>query len=289
MNQKQKTLIIGSNGVQGLALQKQLELAGEEFLIGTRNLKGAANEIKVDIDDLDTLTAGFHAVTKVAFFLPADSGHREEERIQNIIVASERSGVERLVHDLRLQPPTGSPVRAHMSKTRQVDSLLSSSVPATIFGSDVFFENLLGPWALPAIQTSGVFAYPLPPSYVARWISAEDSARFMAAALTREIPAVGYFPIQSDRGLTGAEVAEGLSAGVGRPVRFVAQSPEEFEQMLRQPFGPEVASDIAAAYRYAWECRPDGWSEDDLSSAEHFGVEPGNLAKWISSVSWHHL
>lgn len=287
MRKNQKTLIIGSNGVQGLALQKQLKLSGEEFLIGTRNLTGSANEIKVDIDDVDTLISSFHGVNKVAFYLPADSGHREEARIQNIIVASERSGIEHIVHDLRLQPPAGSPVRAHISKTRQVDALLSSSVPATIFGSDLFFENLLGPWALPSILNSDVFAYPLPPNYVARWISAEDSARFMTAAISKETPSVGYFPIQSTMGLTGAEVAEGLSHGVGRPIRFEAQSPEEFELMLSRPFGPEVASDIASAYRYAWEFRPYGWSEDDLSASEQFGVKPGDLAQWISSVSWH--
>lgn len=109
-----------------------------------------------------------------------------------------------------------------------------------------YAENLVAPWSLPALD-AGEIRYPVPADTALPWVAAAD----VATAIGDLIVAARPEPVQLVSGpatLTGEQVAEELSVGLGRTVRWRSITPAEYGEMMRPHVGPDVAAGIVATY-----------------------------------------
>jgi uncharacterized protein YbjT (DUF2867 family) len=89
--------------------------------------------------------------------------------------------------------------------------------------------------------------YPLPEGLPVPWLALDDLAGVIAGLVTDPAPPPLRIVAGPDA-LTGDQVAAGLSAAVGRELRWRAVDPGEYERMLAPHVGPEAAAGVAAAY-----------------------------------------
>ncbi len=111
----------------------------------------------------------------------------------------------------------------------------------------VYLDNLFSPWNGPALVNDGVLAYPLPAHTPVAWLSHDDLAEAVHAALTAEGAVGRVFDIGGARTLTGDELAAAFQRGLGRSVRYVPLEPAVFEQGLAEVLGAKAAAGVAGS------------------------------------------
>jgi uncharacterized protein YbjT (DUF2867 family) len=145
----------------------------------------------------------------------------------------------------------------------------------------MFLENLL--YQVPSIRDRGTFTYPCDPdarfSYVNCWDLGEVAARVLAAPERH----VGF----GDTHWTAltqtscGQLAELFSEALGKPVRFVPQSPEEFVAGL---VGKGMGEHAARGVAQLWEEISEGRDISPTNAfAQILGHEPETAREWVQA------
>jgi len=118
-----------------------------------------------------------------------------------------------------------------------------------------------------------------------RFVSVEDQAAVAAAALRRPDLAGRTLPI--GRRLTGHELAEGLSSGLGRTIRHVATTPQDLAAVVGPLMGEQVAQVLEDDYGFIGS-RPAalGLDADPGASHRELGVGTTPVAEWARAQDW---
>ena len=293
---RMRVLVYGANGVRGGAVVRRLLARGHAVRAVARD-PGASRwlgtpgveVVAADLADRSSVERASDGIDAVFLQLPLvyDRG-LAEAYVRNAVGAAAAAGARRLVHQGNSRPPAEATDVAGFEIDRAAAQIvLGGGVPATVLRPTVYMDNLLGPWTAPGIVNDGVLAYPIPATTPTAWLSADDAAALVVAALEREEPVRETLDVGGPEALTGDEAAERLGQALGRPVRYLALPIDAFEDGLRAALGPETGSAVAATYR--WDAdHGDGRRNvvDPAPLVALLGAPLTPLAEWASAQAW---
>jgi uncharacterized protein YbjT (DUF2867 family) len=183
--------------------------------------------------------------------------------------------------------PTGDVGVVTFDSKGAADRILRGSGARIVFlEPTVYLGNLSAPFSAPSVVRDGELRYPpVPSEQRLAWISAEDQAALAIAALARPDLAGRTFRI-GER-LTGHELAEGVGAGLGRPVRHAPMDPEAFGESVVPMMGEQAGRILAADYG-ALVDRPEALRLDADTEGIHreLGVRLTPVAEWARAQDW---
>lgn len=230
---------MGAAGKTGRAVLKALAAAGQTVRAFVRRPEdaptvtalGALSVISGDLRDVSDVRRALAGAQAVYHLCP--NVHPDELAIGRIVITAARSaGAGRLVYHSVLHPQTER-MPHHWGKLRVEEALFESGLDYTILQPAPYMQNLLAGWK--AITQHGVHSVPYPVETRLSLVDLDDVAAAAAQVLkledTRHVGAtyelVGTLP------LSQAEVAERLSAQLGRPVRAQMEPVAEWEARAR--------------------------------------------------------
>jgi uncharacterized protein YbjT (DUF2867 family) len=221
-------LVLGATGGQGGAVASALLSRGARV----RGLVRRPNEPSVrrlsergveavvgDLDDRIALGAAMQNVAAVfAMTTPFEAGVDAEVAQGRAIVAA---AIDQQVPHLVFSSVAGADQHTgvpHFDSKAIIETLLAASgVPYTITAPTYFFDNALG--GIDRIN-AGILDLPLPPDHPLQQLARPDLGAFVAKVITEPKPYIGQRIELASDAPTPAQMAEQLSAPLGRPVRF---------------------------------------------------------------------
>jgi uncharacterized protein YbjT (DUF2867 family) len=248
--------VIGATGRQGIAQIQQLLAAGYEVRALSRHekpdlgpVKGGIEARQMDIFDPSTFHKALEGSDAVFYTHPLQARF-ERSRLPGIVgQAAKEVGVKRVVWNTSgwIPDKPGDP-GDYGKNTDGVNALFRSGVPATVFGSVLFMDNLLTNWARPFIVHEKRYVYPHQPNLLANWISLDDVAKCMIAALDRPDLEGAWMNIGGPQRLAPPEVAATLSEVFGHEIKYDPCTPKEFGDYLVRAMGDDMPEEIRADY-----------------------------------------
>lgn len=295
--------VVGASGRQGLAQVSQLKAAGYEVRAISRKADALKDtpfaDVEVRTADLfnpASLVPAFDGSDVIFFNHPVQARAQRADLAEAVGIAGAALGVRRLVWSTSSWIPDrpGDPF-TYGWNTEAINRLWRTGVPATVFGSVLFMDNLLTNWVRPRLLQDGVFVYPHGPKVRANWISLDDVARIMIASLDRSDFEGSWMNIGGPEALQGQDVARALGEALGRDIRFEYSAPAEFGRDLALAFGDSMpadrrdqfAKDIEAFYIYNNESPTRPFEVDvDYQRSRLPGFEPERLVDWARRQDW---
>lgn len=281
------TLVYGATGEQGGPVAQELLNRGEAVRVMVRRPERAASlaaqgaEILTgDIQNAADVKRAFGGVTRLSLTLPLGSDAVAATR--TALEAARAAGVGRVVLNTSGQTPdapTGVPMMDYRLPLEQL--LRESTLSHLILRPTAYLQNLLGPWARPAVVTNDTLAYPVPGTHLISWLAAEDLGPLTAEALERT-DLTGHLNVGGPQALTGSELAAQMSQVLGRTIRYQAITPEAFGSQMAQAFGPEMGEAAARAYRLTWEGAPDAMANDSAALYAALPVPLTEASTWLA-------
>ncbi|MEO0625008.1 MAG: NmrA family NAD(P)-binding protein [Pseudomonadota bacterium] len=227
-------LVIGATGKTGSRIATLLESKGHVVRRGSR---GAA--VPFDWDKPETWPAALVGVSSayVSYF-PDIAFPGAVESVEAFTAVARKAGLQRLVL------LTG---RGEHHAERAEEIIRRSGIPFTIVRAAWFAQNFSEGALLEPVM-AGVL--PMPGGDVLEPIvDVDDIAEVAVAALTEDGHAGALYEVTGPRLMTFAEMAGELSAAIGRPVKHLPLSFEEFHAELFQANGEMIADIITEIAR----------------------------------------
>ncbi|MEM8778059.1 MAG: NmrA family NAD(P)-binding protein [Cyanobacteria bacterium P01_G01_bin.49] len=288
-------VVTSASGVQGRSIVQRLTEAGYEVRGLTRTKKHSpqieavgGQPVVVDLSDVTSLAQAFDSAELVVFITPfAHSLRAGEELAVQVAKAAAQAQVKRIIFNCAGEffEDYDRPVSQILKAMR--DRLNTGSVSVITLRPTVYMDNLVAPWAAPAIVNDGIFAYPIESNWSISWISHHTLADFILAAARYQATGNHEFLIGGAEALTADEMSTILSETIGRPVRFVHIALEDFASGLNQAYGVPTGDDLADFYRYL-EGHPQALVRDG-SAASTLGVTPELFSDWARRQDWAKL
>ncbi len=243
--------VVGANGVQGLAQIRQAIAAGHDVRGISRHRSEMLDQEFPQIDfraadllDEQTLQPAFEGSDFILVNHPVPLRPRRVEMLSAIGRAAKRLGVKRVIYNTATWiPDKPGDAFSYGDNTAIINALFRTGVPATIFGSVLFMDNLQTNWAKRHIVDENRFHYPHGPSLRANWISLDDVGKVMVHSLDRPDFEGAWMNIGGPERLSPMQVCEILSDVSGRTIRYDPATPEQFGQLLAAGLGEAVPAD----------------------------------------------
>jgi uncharacterized protein YbjT (DUF2867 family) len=270
-------LVIGATGNVGGALVTQLVDQGHEVRALVRNpsradrLPKGADIAVGDLDDIDSLTAAARGVDGVFFMqlapLPAQAG--------NMVKAARAAGVGKVVV-LSSLGTVLDPMPTIGARIAQRDELFRvSGLDVTYLRANALMSNVL--WWLPTIRDEGrVYDASDPGKTVP--VDAYDIARIAALCLTDDGHAGHGYLLNGPEALSAREQVEILAAVLGRPIEFVAVTPERFAQQSIEHGTPAEMAHAVQNLNELFRAGRAGVIADDIANLT--GIPPRSFREW---------
>ncbi|MCL4562814.1 MAG: NmrA family NAD(P)-binding protein [Chloroflexi bacterium] len=196
--------------------QKALDLGAEEALWG-------------DIQDDQFLEEAFRDGEAVYHICP--NVHPEEISIGRAVIQAARSaGVGHIVYHSVLHPQV-EVMPHHWKKLRVEEALFASGLEFTILQPTVYMQNVLAQWK--SITERGVYLVPYPVETRLSLLDLEDLGEVVAAVLCEPQHRGAVYELVGTPPMSQQEVAEALSAVIGRSVRAEESSLDVWERQAR--------------------------------------------------------
>jgi len=238
-------LITSAPGNNANAVIRELTTAGVRVRALLRNpnsageIKGPLVEVAVgDFLNPASLDAALRGVEKAFLIPPTDP--RSVEMQVNFIRAAKRAGTRHVVKLSVNGADVNSPVRVARWHAEGEKELEASGIPFTHLRPNAFMQNLLG--LAPTIVSQSEFYQPAADGKVSH-IDVRDIAAVAAKALTGNGHQGKTYVITGPEALSYDEVAAKLSAAIGRSVKYVNVTPEDFKKSLLGWGIPEYMAD----------------------------------------------
>lgn len=290
MSVNKLAVVTSVTGTQSRAIAKSFLNAGYGVRGLSRKMTPAPDRVELhqaDPNDVGAMTTALAGADTVVFTSPIDYRDGVREKLaETLVEAARRAEVRRIVFNAAAAVFEDYERPVSQSLRRVRDIVLGCPVESVALQPTVFMDNLIEPWAAPAIVNDGVLAYPMVEDAPVSWISHASLAEFCVAAAQATLADKRIFDIGSGEALTGPQVAATLSRAIGREVRYVALEPGVFGAALNAAFGAPAGDHIADIYRYlaghkhAMKRDPAGFAA--------LGVTPESFAQWAARQSWPH-
>jgi NAD(P)H dehydrogenase (quinone) len=230
-------LVTGAAGKTGLAVIKALAARGAGVRALVRRAEqvvevaaqGASEVVLGGFDDAAALARAVRGATAIYHISPNVSPH-EISYAQAVVAAAEAAGVRRFVYHSVLHPQIEA-MPHHWAKLRVEEMLLGSGLDVTILQPTAYMQNILGGWR--SIIDAGLYCVPYPVDTRISLVDLRDVAEAAALALTEARHEGATYELVGTAPLMQTEVADALSAALGRAVRAVAEPVETWETRAR--------------------------------------------------------
>jgi uncharacterized protein YbjT (DUF2867 family) len=251
--------VFGASGRMGQAQVRELMRAGHQPRAVTRSAGlferlGLSGIEVVDADYAD-LKSLQHAVsgTDAAFYSPAsvprEVALRQSENVINALRSAEPSVVVLNSKMWAPDQPCGEP---RYDLVLEIENLFADSgLPVVTFRPVLFMDNLLTRFAKPALALEGVYRYCQRPDMRADWMSMDDLAKFMVAALDRPDLVGRRIRLGGPQTLGIDDILGVLSKVMGRQLRYEYVTPYEFGLLTHAALGYDelgVPKETTAAF-----------------------------------------
>jgi uncharacterized protein YbjT (DUF2867 family) len=300
--------VVGASGRQGMAQVRQALAAGYDVRALSRHEDPFAGakidgvervEIRpFDLYDTATYKAAFEGSDYIFYTHPLQARADRAVLVGQVGKAGAEAGVKRVVWNTSSWiPDKPGDAFSYAGNTAGINALWRSGAPGTVFGSVLFMDNLLTNWARPFIVNEGRYVYPHNPELEANWISLDDVARFMLAAIERPDMEGAWVNIGGPERLRGKQVAAILSDTLGKPIEYDPCTPAEFGRYLVAAAGEDMpahlredfAKGIEAFYEYNNSAPTRPFAVDMDHVYERFPELEGKLepmADWAKRQDW---
>jgi NAD(P)H dehydrogenase (quinone) len=289
-----KILIYGANSAQGIPVVRRLLKANYQVRVFVRDRAKAQSLFGRDVEiftgtleDKASLDAANEGIERVFLVLPLE--YRFDVAVnqgRNAIDAARNAGVKLLVFNSSTNIPTETTDVAAFEIKRSVEEYIrQSTLPYIILRPPLYMDNLAAPWSIPSIVNQSVVAYPLPAEIKVAWISLDDTAALVVAALDRLELAGSIFDIGGLESVNGSEIAQLFTQVLNRPFTYQQIPIDAFEQGLNQAFGEPNGTEIARIYRWR-AAHPDTEKIDMNAVLKKLPIELTTFAEWIKLIQW---
>jgi uncharacterized protein YbjT (DUF2867 family) len=170
-------------------------------------------------------------VDGVFIVVPFLAGGVEDILIENYLKAAKETGTKHIVYLSAIDADVKS---AHNHKKHE-QLVSESGIPFTILRATSFHENAVS-YKAETIKSQGVFLSSAGDG-VYTSVAIDDIAAVAVAALTEPEKHVGQTYALTGESVTEKQVAETISKIIGKPVKHVNLSPEEYEALITQVTG----------------------------------------------------
>ena len=186
-----------------------------------------AEIVEGDLRDFRSVAAAVNGVRRAYFAYPVQEGLLDAAA--TFAAAARSAGIEQVVNLSQWLQEGGEQPTPHQARHWLVEQIFDwADVGAVHLDPTVFYENL-SMWALSSLTRAGVIALPWGPESTAiPMVSAEDVARVAAAVLTGPVMPSGTVVRLMAGGVTNKEIAEAFSDILGRPVRYVEVTDDQW-------------------------------------------------------------
>ena len=267
--QKSKTqtiLITGATGNVGTELTKLLSAQKVPFRAMVRSIKEAGalaalkevERVAGDFNDEGSVASALKDVERA--FLLTNSSEQAETQQARFVDAARRAGVKHIVKLSQWAADSNSPVRFLRYHAAVEQRIKDSGIAYTFLRPNLFMQGFLA--FREPIARQGQFFAAIGEARISG-VDVRDIAAVAAAALTEDGHEGKIYNLTGPEALTHQEMAEKLSAALGRRIQFVDVPPEAMRGAL------------AAAGLPDWQA--DGLIEDyaHYSRGEASEVAPG--------------
>jgi uncharacterized protein YbjT (DUF2867 family) len=175
--------------------------------------------------------------------------HPDEIAIGTTVLQCARGAkLQHFVYHSVLHPQTEA-MPHHWQKMLVEDQLFQSGIPFTILQPTAYMQNLLAFWK--DIQQKGLFAVPYPVTTRLTLVDLADVAEVAARVLTEAGHEGATYELVGTLPLSQVEVAEVISAQVGRSVTATELPLEQWEQQARaQGLNEYAVGTLLKMFRY---------------------------------------
>lgn len=271
-------LITGPTGNIGRPLVEQLHAAGHDVRALVRDASRAADlpdgvDIAVgNLDDVDSLTAALKGVDGV-FLLHVGAGTTQTG---NMITAARAVGVNRIVLlssvGVRILPIAGL-IPATLAARE--DLLRASGLDVTYLRPQSLMSNALA-WA-DSIRADSRVVDATDPGLVVP-VDPEDIARVAATVLTEDGHTGHGYILGGPEAMTVREQVAILADVLGRPIEFVAITPQQAAQRAIEHGVPARMAEATQALNEMFRGRLVGQTSDDIENVT--GIAPARFRDW---------
>ncbi|MEM7423890.1 MAG: NAD(P)H-binding protein [Pseudomonadota bacterium] len=274
--QTKPILVIGATGKTGSRVTRRLERLGYPVRRGTR---GAA--IPFDWDKPETWARALDGVSKAyVTYFPDIAIPGAVERVEALCADARKAGVERLVM------LTG---RGEHHARRGEEAVRASGVDFTLIRAAWFAQNFSEGYLRDPIL-SGVM--PMPGGDVREpIIDVEDIADVATAVLTEDTHSGELYEVTGPRLMTFAEMATAMTAAIGRPIRHLPITLQDFHASVRSAAGDFIADILTQIARETLDGR-NSYVSDGVERAigraprdfEAFAREAAAAGAWAEAA-----
>jgi uncharacterized protein YbjT (DUF2867 family) len=240
-------LVTTPNGKVGSHIVKLLVENGISVRVAAHNVAKAqaafpgADVVAFDFFDASTWDAALAGVTALYHAAPGDFAAEPQNQL---IDAAKAAGVKRVVRLSALGVEFGE------SAMRDIEEHIEQSgLEYTLLRPTWFMQNFNTLHVEPI--RNGILPEPAGDA-TTPFIDARDIAAVAVAALTEEGHHGQAYPLTGSDLLTRYEVAEKISAAIGKPVTYIPQSDEEYRAAVQDYLSPlylEILSSLYGAVR----------------------------------------
>ncbi|GAA3021341.1 NAD(P)H-binding protein [Streptosporangium longisporum] len=233
-NDTPATLVLGGTGKTGRRVVERLTALGVPVRAGSRS-----GEPPFDWNDPATWAPVLRDVGSVYLTYQPDLAFPgATETVRSFVAQAAGSGVRRLV----LLSGRGEE-EAGLSE----ETVRGSGLEWTIVRASWFCQNFSEDYLLDPVL-AGEIAFPAG-DVKEPFVDADDIADVVVAALTQDRHVGELYELTGPRLLTFADAAAEISEATGRPIRYVAVSPEEYEAaMVEYGVPAEHAAQLTALF-----------------------------------------
>ena len=231
-----KILVTGATGNVGGELVKQLVTYNVPFRAMVRHPKDVealaqqgVEAVVADFNDEQSVAAALEGIDRA--FLLTPSSEEAETQQKTFVELAARAGVKHIVKQSQWAADADSPVRFLRYHAAVEEKIQESGLAYTFLRPNLFMQGLLG-FRDTIVQQDKFFAAVGEAKISA--VDTRDIAAVAAAVLTGEGHTGKIYNLTGPQALSHAEMAEELSAALGRPIQFVDVSPEAMHDTLLQ-------------------------------------------------------
>lgn len=273
-----RVVVFGASGVQGRAQVSALVQAKHHPVAVSRSPKTVqfhrqeVETFAADFSDASAIRQSLQDAEAIFLNLPSTSFQPAEPVIdaaRTVGEAAKRTPSIRLIIFNTSMPVPEIPqnIEAQDHRRQIRDMLRSMDLPVISIQPVVFLENLLEGWAWPPIRDQNLIRYCHKPTLDVSWISLDDVARLMIAAIERPELAGRNFAVGGPETVQLHELTDKLARAWKRPLAYEYQTVQDFAYKIgeamkdRAHIAPEVLVD--QMFRaYTWYNDNNGFKVD---------------------------
>jgi uncharacterized protein YbjT (DUF2867 family) len=255
-----------------------------------------ADVVAADLDDaasIERAMAGAYGVYGVTNFWEHFSPEKELAQARTLAQAAKATGIRHFIwstlEDTRRKVPLDD-VRMptlqehykvpHFDAKGEADGFFrDAGVPTTFLLTSFYWDNLIHFGMGPKPGPDGVLQFVLPMGEAKLpGIAAEDIGRCAYGIFKAGSEFIGKTVGIAGEHLSGAEMAAALEQALGREVRYVAVSPEQF-----RGFGFPGADDLGNMFQYKHDFEADFRAPRDVEASRRLDPKLQSFAQWLQA------